>query len=70
MAALSSGIRGLSTARHAYSSTPPVTRVTALRTAEPVMLTSVASVPFLQAAGTYVKGYEPLHGYKIRFGTT
>jgi hypothetical protein len=38
--------------------------------AEPLMLTSVASVPFLQAAGTYVKGCGHLHGYKIRFGTT
>jgi ABC-type transport system substrate-binding protein len=38
--------------------------------AENMMLTSVASVPFLQAARTYVKGYEHLHGYKIRFETT
>jgi hypothetical protein len=35
--------------------------------AENMMLTSVASVPFLQVARTYVKGYEHLHGYKIRF---
>jgi hypothetical protein len=28
------------------------------------------SVPFWQAARTPVKGYEPLHGYKIRFETT
>jgi hypothetical protein len=33
-------------------------------------LTSVASVPFLQAARTSVKGYEHLHGYKVRFKTT
>jgi peptide/nickel transport system substrate-binding protein len=38
--------------------------------AENMMATSVASVPFLQAARTYVKGYEHLHGYKIRFETT
>jgi ABC-type transport system substrate-binding protein len=38
--------------------------------AENMMITSVASVPFLQAARTYVKGYEHLHGYKIRFETT
>ena len=37
---------------------------------ENMMLTSVASVPFLHAARTYVKGYEHLHGYKIRFETT
>jgi hypothetical protein len=35
-----------------------------------MMLTSVASVPFLQAARAHVKGYEHLHGYKIRFETT
>jgi peptide/nickel transport system substrate-binding protein len=38
--------------------------------AENMMITSVASVPFLQAARTSVKGYEHLHGYKIRFETT
>jgi hypothetical protein len=38
--------------------------------AENMMLTSVASVPFLQAARMHVKGYEHLHGYKIRFETT
>ncbi len=37
---------------------------------EKMMLTSVASVPLLHAARTYVKGYEHLHGYKIRFETT
>ena len=35
-----------------------------------MMIASLASVPFLQAARTTVKGYEPLHGYKIRFETT
>jgi hypothetical protein len=34
------------------------------------MLTSAASVPFLQAARTSVKGYEHLHGYKVCFETT
>jgi peptide/nickel transport system substrate-binding protein len=38
--------------------------------AENMIVTSAASVPFLQAARTYVKGYEHLHGYKIRFETT
>ena len=38
--------------------------------AEHMMITSIASVPFLQAARTTVKGYEPLHGYQIRFETT
>jgi hypothetical protein len=38
--------------------------------AENVRLTSVASVPFLQAARKSVKGYEHLHGYKVRFKTT
>lgn len=38
--------------------------------AENMIVTSAASVPFLQAARTYVKGYELLHGYKIRFETT
>jgi peptide/nickel transport system substrate-binding protein len=38
--------------------------------AEHMMITSIASVPFLQAARTAVKGYEHLHGYKIRFETT
>ena len=31
-----------------------------------MLLASVASVPFVQVARTYVKGYEPLHGNKIR----
>jgi ABC-type transport system substrate-binding protein len=35
-----------------------------------MMVTSVTSVPFLQAARTYVQGYEPLHGFKIRFERT
>ena len=29
-----------------------------------------ASLPFLQAARASVKGYEHLHGFKIRFETT
>ncbi|MBI3325663.1 MAG: hypothetical protein HYZ81_03030 [Nitrospinae bacterium] len=37
--------------------------------AENMMITSVASVPLLQAARTVVRGYEHLHGYKIRFET-
>jgi ABC-type oligopeptide transport system substrate-binding subunit len=35
-----------------------------------MMLTSVTTLPFLQAARNYVKGYEQLHGFKIRFETT
>jgi len=35
-----------------------------------MMSTSVTSLPFLQAARRSVKGYEPLHGFKIRFETT
>jgi hypothetical protein len=38
--------------------------------AENMMVTSVTSVPFPQAARTSVKGYEHLHGFKIRFETT
>ena len=38
--------------------------------AENMIVTSAASVPFLQAARTYVKGYEHLHGFKIQFETT
>jgi peptide/nickel transport system substrate-binding protein len=37
---------------------------------ENMISTSVASFAFLQAARSYVKGYEQLHGYKIRFETT
>jgi ABC-type transport system substrate-binding protein len=37
---------------------------------ENMMVTSVTTLPFLQAARTYVKGYEQLHGFKIRFETT
>jgi ABC-type transport system substrate-binding protein len=37
---------------------------------ENMMTTSVTSLPFLQAARASVKGYEPLHGFKIRFETT
>ena len=35
-----------------------------------MLVTSVTTLPFLQAARTYVKGYEQLHGFKIRFETT
>ena len=38
--------------------------------AENMLNTSVASVPFLQAARPLVNGYEHLHGFKIRFETT
>jgi ABC-type transport system substrate-binding protein len=38
--------------------------------AENMLTTSVTSLPFLQAARTSVKGYEHLHGFKIRFETT
>ena len=38
--------------------------------ADHMLITSIASVPFLQAARTSVKGYEHLHGFKIRFETT
>ncbi len=38
--------------------------------AETMLVTSVTSLPFLQAARTHVKGYEHLHGFKIRFETT
>jgi hypothetical protein len=38
--------------------------------AEHMLITSVASVPFLQTARTYVKASEHLHGDTIRFETT
>ncbi len=38
--------------------------------AEHMMIADIASVPFLQAARPYVKGYEHLHGFKIQFETT
>jgi hypothetical protein len=38
--------------------------------AENMIASSAASVPFLQAIRTNVKGYEHLHGYKILFETT
>jgi ABC-type transport system substrate-binding protein len=38
--------------------------------AENMRTTSVTSLPFLQAARASVKGYEHLHGFKIRFETT
>jgi ABC-type transport system substrate-binding protein len=38
--------------------------------AEHMMTTSVIALPFPQAARASVKGYEHLHGFKIRFETT
>jgi ABC-type oligopeptide transport system substrate-binding subunit len=38
--------------------------------AENMMIASIASVPFLQAARPQVQGYEHLHGFKIQFETT
>ncbi len=35
-----------------------------------MMYPSVTIIPFSQAARTYVKDYEQLHGFKIRFETT
>lgn len=35
-----------------------------------MMLPSVSSYRFLQAAHAYVQGYENLHGYKLHFETT
>jgi hypothetical protein len=37
---------------------------------ESMITTSISSFGFLQAARSYVKGYENLHGYKLRFETT
>jgi hypothetical protein len=37
---------------------------------EHMITTSVSSYGHLQAARSYVKGYENLHGYKLRFETT
>jgi urease accessory protein UreE len=37
---------------------------------ENMMTTSVTTLPFLQASRAYVKGYEHLHGFKIRFEST
>jgi hypothetical protein len=37
---------------------------------ENMITTSISSFGFLQAARGYVKGYENLHGYKLRFETT
>jgi ABC-type transport system substrate-binding protein len=37
---------------------------------ERMMTCGIASLPFLQAARTDVKGYVHLHGYKVRFETT
>jgi peptide/nickel transport system substrate-binding protein len=38
--------------------------------ADHMMIASIASVPFLQAARPHVGGYEHLHGFKIQFDTT
>lgn len=38
--------------------------------AETMMIASIASVPFLQAARPHVEGYQHLHGFKIQFETT
>jgi ABC-type transport system substrate-binding protein len=38
--------------------------------AETMIYPSVTTLPSLQALRTYVKGYEHLHGFKIRFETT
>jgi hypothetical protein len=35
-----------------------------------MLTTSVSSYAHLQAARSYVKGYENLHGSKLRFETT
>jgi ABC-type transport system substrate-binding protein len=35
-----------------------------------MLFQSVTTLPFTQAARTYVKGYENLYGYKVRFETT
>jgi ABC-type transport system substrate-binding protein len=37
---------------------------------ETMLFQSLTTLPFLQAARSYVKGYENLHGHKIRFETT
>ena len=37
---------------------------------ENMMYPSVTTLPFIQAKRTHVKGYESLHGFKIRFETT
>ena len=36
---------------------------------ENMMYPSVTTLPFIQAMRTHVKGYESLHGFKIRFET-
>jgi len=38
--------------------------------AETMIYPGVTTLPFLQAHRTYVRGYENLHGHKIRFETT
>jgi ABC-type transport system substrate-binding protein len=37
---------------------------------ESMITTSISSFGFLQAVRSYVRGYENLHGYKLRFETT
>jgi ABC-type oligopeptide transport system substrate-binding subunit len=37
--------------------------------AETMIYPSLTTLPFIQAARTYVKGYEQLHGFKVRFGS-
>jgi hypothetical protein len=37
---------------------------------ENMITTSISSFGFLQAVRSYVKGYENLQGYKLRFETT
>jgi hypothetical protein len=36
----------------------------------PYISPGVTTLPFLQAHRTYVRGYENLHGHKVRFETT
>ena len=38
--------------------------------AEQMLYPGVTTLPFIQAARVYVKGYENLHGHKVRFETT
>jgi ABC-type oligopeptide transport system substrate-binding subunit len=37
--------------------------------AETMIYPSLTTLPFIQAAHSHVKGYEQLHGFKIRFET-
>jgi ABC-type oligopeptide transport system substrate-binding subunit len=38
--------------------------------ADQMLYPGVTTLPFIQAARAYVKGYENLHGHKVRFETT